>query len=743
MADKIKVVVFSGGRGTSSICDAFKRHPQIDLAVVVNAFDDGLSTGQLRRFLPGMLGPSDVRKNISHFIPARDRADQALRRIIEHRLPTATTQAQGRALLAQLGTGQEPSADPALAGAFRCLRLYTARALAGYAAAFLEYYDRQPEACLAGLAFADCSVGNLLFAGCYLASGRDFNRAVTAFADACEIPARIHNVTDGGNAVLVALKADGQFLPDEASIVSPQNDSPLAELFLLPDYLSPQEAAWAAGAGFEELRAFLSTRQLFPRLNPDVKRALAEADIIIYGPGTQHSSLLPSYLTEGLGETIAGNLSAEKIFVSNIAADHEIQGETANSLARKLVHYMNAKGAGGFPVQSLITTALVQTAPPIAECGLRIADLSSDPHSAIRIPQSEGASGGIACDPRAEPFTAVRTVLTDWHDGSGKHAGSRILDELIQTVNSRSRRRIDRFPYLVSVVVPGLNEERTVRDVLLRLTQAPFHDPELKREVIYVDGGSTDRSLEEARSVPGVRVFQLRGTSGRGAALRLGVEKAVGNVIAFFPSDAEYDVADLARAVSVVVDSRERIVFGSRTIKCLNLDRVIRRIYRNNRLGYLLSKYGGLLVSLSTLLLHNRYVSDPFTGIKVFDAATLRGFRLRGRGLNLETEILAKACRGRVFILEIPVRFAPRTRQQGKKTTVWSGLRALGTLFYWGCLRPLAGWLGRGLARLVGRGRGAAATPDHPADEVLSWPISGPEQSAPPAEERSAARKVA
>ena len=59
--------------------------------------------------------------------------------------------------------------------------------------------------------------------------------------------------------------------------------------------------------------------------------------MIIYGPGTQHSSLFPSYMTEGVAEAIAANKSADKIFVGNIHRDYDIQTDDANDLARKLL----------------------------------------------------------------------------------------------------------------------------------------------------------------------------------------------------------------------------------------------------------------------------------------------------------------------------------------------------------------------------------------------------------------------
>ena len=66
--------MFSGGRGTASLSKAFVAHPQIDLFLLVNAYDDGLSSGRLRRFIPGLLGPSDIRKNVAHLISDSDRS---------------------------------------------------------------------------------------------------------------------------------------------------------------------------------------------------------------------------------------------------------------------------------------------------------------------------------------------------------------------------------------------------------------------------------------------------------------------------------------------------------------------------------------------------------------------------------------------------------------------------------------------------------------------------------------------
>src|SRR5450755_4438655 len=84
---KLQVVLFSGGSGTQSITEAFLKHPQIALTIIINAYDDGHSTGRLRRFIPGMLGPSDVRKNLNRLMPTQERGQKSLKLISDYRLP--------------------------------------------------------------------------------------------------------------------------------------------------------------------------------------------------------------------------------------------------------------------------------------------------------------------------------------------------------------------------------------------------------------------------------------------------------------------------------------------------------------------------------------------------------------------------------------------------------------------------------------------------------------------------------
>ena len=632
----LRVVLFSGGSGTKTITEHFARHPQISLTILINCYDDGHSTGRLRRFIPGMLGPSDVRKNINNLMPAGEHCHRALRSLSDRRLPVGAQFEASAGLVEGFARMDAASLPPDFRASFEQLTLLQASGFARYCRAFHGYLLQQAAAGIR-FDFSDCALGNILFAGCYLDEGRDFNRTVDALCAYYDVSSTLLNVTLGENLVLIAECQDGSVLRSEAEIVSQ-----------------------APGAGSKISRiALINERgeEICPELNPRARQAIEQADVIIYGPGTQHSSLLPSYLTRGMGAAIAGNPSADKIFVANIHRDADIQADDANDLADKFMEALRRSGREDMQWREAVTHFFVQR-------------------------QEEGpGSPYVPFDARTFRYPLDTVRVRDWEAGEGKHHGGYVFDELQQIVQSRIQISMQPLRHLVSIVVPALDEERTVEEVLLRVTALDFGQSGLSKEVILVDGGSRDRTLELARSVRGVKTFRLpEGQFGRGASLRYGVTQARGNIIVFFPSDNEYRAEDIYAIVSHIVNDRFEAVFGTRTVKCTDLDAHLRGIYGKSYRLYLLSKYGGILISIVTLLLYNRYVTDSLTSLKAFDALLLRSLDLKSDGVDLDTEIVAKLSRLRKYILEIPVDFRPRTKAEGKKIGVGDGLHAIQAL---------------------------------------------------------------
>ncbi|MEO8678277.1 MAG: glycosyltransferase [Vicinamibacterales bacterium] len=655
---RINLVLFSGGSGTESITTALLKHPQISLTILINAYDDGHSTGRLRRFIPGMLGPSDVRKNIARLMPSSEGCHRAIKAISERRLPVGISRDDALAFLEKCLRGDLREASPDLADLFDALTVRQTKGLFAYVNTFLAYLGRQ-EAAGRRFDFTDCALGNIFFAGCYLQEGRDFNRTIRAFSAFYEVsPDVLLNITMGENLFLVAEKENGSVLLSEADLVAAQDSTPISQLFLLDEETYWSRVEKAADQPPEQLRQLFREHQVTPAINPDAARALAQADVIVYGPGTQHSSLFPSYLTAGVAEAIIANQQADKIFIGNIYRDFDSQEDDANDIAGKLLRAMSRGGQLAVNWLEVVSHFFVQ-----------------------RSDTEVSKAKYVPFDERQFSFPLDTVKARDWEALEGRHAGGYVVDELHQIVQAKIDIELQRLHHMVSIVIPVLNEERTIEQVLRSVVALDFQAFGLTKEIIVADGGSTDRSADIARSITSVRVFQLDRPLGRGATLRMGIDHARGNIIAFFPGDDEYRPDDLIVVIGSLVRANFNVVFGSRAVKCTNLTERLHQIYGDNRLLYLTSKYGGMLLSILTLLLYNRYVSDVLSSIKAFDARLLRSLALKSNGVDLETEIVAKLSLKREYILELPVEYQPRSHSAGKKITAADGLKAVIALF--------------------------------------------------------------
>src|SRR5512145_661681 len=82
----VKVVLFTGGRGSTVLSRQLIKNSQIALTLAINGYDDGASTGEVRRFLGDSLGPSDYRKNASRLSRLLETAPPALIDLLDVRL---------------------------------------------------------------------------------------------------------------------------------------------------------------------------------------------------------------------------------------------------------------------------------------------------------------------------------------------------------------------------------------------------------------------------------------------------------------------------------------------------------------------------------------------------------------------------------------------------------------------------------------------------------------------------------
>ena len=227
---------------------------------------------------------------------------------------------------------------------------------------------------------------------------------------------------------------------------------------------------------------------------------------------------------------------------------------------------------------------------------------------------------------------------------------------------------------LLSVLVPALNEARTIGTVLEAVLASP-----VDLEVVLVDDGSTDRTWDimaaHADGDVRVRAYRHVQNRGKGAAVRTALGHATGQVILIQDADLEYDPLEYPRLLQPIHSGRATVVYGSRAFAS----------HTAYSYWYVM---GNRLVTLATNLLFNCYLSDMETGFKVMPREVARSLDLRARGFELEPEITAKLLRSGHRIYEVPVSYAARSRTEGKKLTVMDGVRALLTLIRYRTWQP-------------------------------------------------------
>ena len=222
---------------------------------------------------------------------------------------------------------------------------------------------------------------------------------------------------------------------------------------------------------------------------------------------------------------------------------------------------------------------------------------------------------------------------------------------------------------VLSVVIPAYNEERYIATTLERVLAVDLSIVGFSREVIVVDDHSTDRTPEIAGTYSEVSLHRLPRHAGKGGAVRAAVALARGDYLVIQDADLEYDPQAFVAMLRALAETGADAVYGSRYLNA-------GRHPRQSRLAYL----GGRSLSVAVKLLTRRWLSDVTTALKLLPLPLIRSLGLSSSGFELEAEITAKLLARGCRIVEVPVSYHPRTRQEGKKVAFRDLLRSASAL---------------------------------------------------------------
>jgi glycosyltransferase involved in cell wall biosynthesis len=222
----------------------------------------------------------------------------------------------------------------------------------------------------------------------------------------------------------------------------------------------------------------------------------------------------------------------------------------------------------------------------------------------------------------------------------------------------------------VSIVIPVYNEFRTFSQVMERVRRAAL-PAGCAKEIVVIDDGSTDGTAQTYHAprneTPGEVVYRRISHSGKGSAIRAGIELATGDIVLIQDGDLEYDPNDYARLLEPIVGGQADIVYGSRflvqPVAMALPNRVANRV-----------------LTAAANLLYRAQITDEATAYKAFRLTVLRRFHLACRRFEFCPEVTAKARRLGYRIHEVPVGYNARGIAEGKKIRARDGWEALWTL---------------------------------------------------------------
>jgi hypothetical protein len=223
----------------------------------------------------------------------------------------------------------------------------------------------------------------------------------------------------------------------------------------------------------------------------------------------------------------------------------------------------------------------------------------------------------------------------------------------------------------LSVVIPALNEEDGIADILHRVdsVRPSLHDAGVgDLELIVVDDGSSDGTAAVASGFPGVRLVRHDVNRGYGAAIKTGFAHAQGDLLAFLDADGTYPPERLPALCRAALDEDAEMVVGSRRSGAASEMPPLRRL-------------GNVLWSSLVSLVGNRRVADPASGMRVLRPAALRRLYPLPDGLNFTPVMSTRATHEGLRVVEVPIAYRERVGRS-KLSVVRDGTRFLATILW-------------------------------------------------------------
>ena len=229
---------------------------------------------------------------------------------------------------------------------------------------------------------------------------------------------------------------------------------------------------------------------------------------------------------------------------------------------------------------------------------------------------------------------------------------------------------------VLTVVMPVYNEEKTIITIVERVLERPEVG-----ELIIVNDASKDNSWEKLQTFAGnprVRLLNQEVNRGKGAALIRGFAEATKPFVMVQDADFEYTPEDYPAVLAPLVSGKADVVYGSRFMGTPGQVRFFRHEMGNKFLTFWSNFFSDI------------HLSDMETCYKAFKKEVIQNLVLTSERFGIEVEMTAKLAKAKTLcIWEVPISYAPRSYNEGKKIGWRDGVAALWHILRFNCFTSL------------------------------------------------------
>lgn len=584
-----KITLFCGGSGSESIIKYFLNQKNIELTLLINAYDDGKSTGALRKNIPGLLGPSDFRKNFSYLINLFSDEQRNLKKVFEYRF-------NKKILINNFYFDIKNSNNllKYIPKEINFLEKEIKKKIFDYLLISIEYLKSTK------INLFDFSLGNLIFAGIFLSEKNDFNLTVKKFTNFINTNVKIINISNNENRWLVAINKNNKIIHDESNLVEKKQFVPIKEIYLIK---KKQNLSFLKK---NNVSKYLKKINSTPNINNEAKNNILKSDIIIYGPGTQYSSLFPSYI---IANKYIRKSKAKKIMIMNLDQDNDIQGLKTKKILEQALKYLNFKSK----TNEVINTVLIDENCKFNNLGKKFK------HTNIK-----------KIDLRNNFFKKI-------------HSGKKIYDEIFFNNEEKNKK--------LMIFLNLMNESYLNIDHIDQIFNQNWSKLFDKLTVIV-----NSKTNLLTKKMPNISFINLKETFPETLIFNKWYKKKDFNYLATISGDGYYELSKIVEHINLMKDLNCGLLIGSRNQSRYQHFDNIKKIYGKNKVLYFLSKISEFIFIIIYFLKLNFFLTDPNSGYRIYSKQNMRFIRIK-KNYNTPSVILKNLVKEKTEVLEVPIKY--------------------------------------------------------------------------------------